>query len=91
MSWLTPLSTYVSVLLIRYSRLRWINAQCSCERDQVVLLVDKNRADGLAERIFVQLLSLLQATTTLTDRLVSLSRSKRSISSAFSEVFTGFD
>ncbi len=48
-----------ATLLIRYSRLRRINAQCRCERNQVVLLINKNRANGLAERIFVQLLSLL--------------------------------
>src|ERR1700744_805635 len=56
--------------LISDSGFRRVDAQRGGERNQMVLLIDENGADGLAHGIFIQFLGLLQATAVLTDGLL---------------------
>ena len=56
----------------------------------MVLLVEEDFADGFGDGEFVELVGLLDAAAIVRDGVVSFSRSKRSMSSAFSEVLTGF-
>jgi len=77
-------------LFVGNPRVGRVNTKSRCQRDQMILFLDEDAAQTFRDGKFVQFVRLFDPAAIVGIVSFSFSRSNFSISSAFSEVLTGF-